>query len=113
MSRFEAKRAVVALLLALAVASCSDDDTKSEQHADSGWPGDWPDAKDAGRDAGGDAARPGDLDATIVDGAAGDAVVADAAAPLARTGCLDRPGALPAAPTGPLPCELLPPGLSL
>jgi hypothetical protein len=27
--------------------------------------------------------------------------------------CLDRPGALPRPPSGRLPCELIPPGLSL
>jgi hypothetical protein len=27
--------------------------------------------------------------------------------------CVERPGELPRAPTGKLPCELLPPGLSL
>lgn len=111
MSRLDAKRAAVALLLALSVASCSDDDTKGAQHADSGWTGDWPDANDAGRDAGtvvSDAARPADIDASA------DAAVVDTGAPIARTtACLDRPGALPAAPTGALPCELLPPGLTL
>lgn len=33
-------------------------------------------------------------------------------APSGRTGCLDRPE-LPTAPTGSLPCELIPPGLTL
>lgn len=28
-------------------------------------------------------------------------------------GCLERPGELPRPPTGSLPCDLLPPGLSL
>ncbi|MEY4510478.1 MAG: hypothetical protein RLZZ450_2600 [Pseudomonadota bacterium] len=112
MSRFDVERAAVVLLLALSVASCSDDDSKGAKPPDSGWPGDWPDANDAGHDAGADAARPGDIDASG-DAAVVDATVPDAAAPLARTSCLDRPGALPAAPTGPLPCELLPPGLTL
>jgi hypothetical protein len=112
MSRSDAKRVAVVLLLALSVASCSDDDTRSAQHADSGWTGDWPDANDAGRDAGSvvsDAARPADIDAS-----ADASVLVDSGAPIARTtACLDRPGLLAAAPTGPLPCELLPPGLTL
>jgi len=29
------------------------------------------------------------------------------------TGCLDRPGQVPPAPNGQLPCELVPPGLAL
>lgn len=112
MARIDVKRVAALLLLALSVASCSDDDTKGGQHADSGWTGDWPDANDAGRDAGvvvSDAARPADIDAS-----ADASAVVDTGAPIARTtACLDRPGALPAGPTGPLPCELLPPGLTL
>ncbi len=30
-----------------------------------------------------------------------------------RGGCLDRPGVLPLPPAGELPCELIPPGLTL
>jgi hypothetical protein len=33
--------------------------------------------------------------------------------PTAKKACLDRPDELPRAPTGALPCELLPPGLEL
>ncbi|CAN5822614.1 hypothetical protein BH11MYX3_BH11MYX3_45700 [soil metagenome] len=29
------------------------------------------------------------------------------------TGCLDRPGVLPTAPNGELPCDLVPPGVNL
>lgn len=29
------------------------------------------------------------------------------------TGCLDTPGGIPLAPNGQLPCDLIPPGLSL
>ena len=111
MSRREVTRAGLLLVLALSVASCSDDDNKTPPPAtDSGWPGNWPDedgGHSATRDAGGDAGRPGDIDA------AADAAVVDAAAPVTKTACLDRPGTLPAAPAGPLPCELLAPGLVL
>ena len=34
-------------------------------------------------------------------------------APAAKQACLDRPDDLPRAPSGALPCELLPPGLVL
>ena len=54
-------------------------------------------------------------DAAAIDAAALDASV-DAppdAAPGHLTGCLDRPGTIPAAPNGALPCELVPPGLQL
>ena len=37
----------------------------------------------------------------------------DAAPPGRLTGCLDRPGQLPTAPSGQLPCDLVPPGLTL
>lgn len=35
------------------------------------------------------------------------------AGPSRLTGCLDRPGQLPTAPNGQLPCDLVPPGLTL
>lgn len=35
------------------------------------------------------------------------------AAPGRLTGCLDRPGQLATAPSGQLPCDLVPPGLTL
>ena len=38
---------------------------------------------------------------------------AGADASTATKACLDRPDELPRAPTGTLPCELLPPGLEL
>jgi hypothetical protein len=44
--------------------------------------------------------------------AGGDAIVDPDAPPGPLTGCLDKPG-LPTAPNGQLPCELIPPGLSL
>jgi hypothetical protein len=37
----------------------------------------------------------------------------DATPPGRLTGCLDRPEQLPAAPGGQLPCDLVPPGLTL
>jgi hypothetical protein len=41
-------------------------------------------------------------------------VAGDAGIPsTAKQACLDRPDELPRAPTGALPCELLPPGLVL
>ena len=109
MSRRATKRAGLLLVLALSVASCSDDDKSPPVAADSGWPGDWPD-EDAGHSALVDAGRPGDIDAAAVDAAA---PVVDSGVALARTACLDRPAALPALPTGPLPCELLAPGVTL
>jgi hypothetical protein len=109
MSRIALQRAGTMLVLALSIASCSDDGDSPKPTPDSGWPGDWPDENDAGHDAGttADAARPVDIDAGA------DAAVVDAAQPLARTGCLDRPTSLPESPAGPLSCELLPPGLTL
>jgi hypothetical protein len=112
MPRRDLERVGLLLVLALSVASCSDDGKSPHVAADSGWPGDWPD-EDAGHgavgDAGGDAGRPGDIDAEVDAAAA----VVDGGVALARTACLDRPGALPAPPTGPLPCELLAPGTTL
>ena len=47
------------------------------------------------------------------DPAPGDDAGIDApAGPSARTACLDRPTELSTAPTGALPCELLPPGFT-
>jgi hypothetical protein len=37
----------------------------------------------------------------------------DAAPAPALTGCIEAPGALPRPPVGRLPCELVPPGLTL
>jgi hypothetical protein len=110
MSRTDVRRVSMSLLFALALVSCSDDGNSPSVAHDSGSPGSLPDDNDAGRDAGAvvDATRPVDMDAAL------DASAVDAAMPaLARTGCLDRPGALPVAPSGPLSCELLPPGLTL
>ena len=42
-----------------------------------------------------------------------DASVVPDAAPEALTHCIDRPNELPRPPTGQLPCELIPPGLTL
>jgi hypothetical protein len=108
MSGRDVKRAGLLLVLALSVGSCSDDGKRPPVAADSGWPGDWPD-EDAGLSARVDAGRPGDIDAAT-DAAV---VVVDGGAALTRTACLDRPGALPALPTAPLPCELLAPGMVL
>lgn len=46
-------------------------------------------------------------DAPVSPDAPGDAT------PGRLTGCLDRPGTLPAAPASGLPCELVPPGVTL
>jgi hypothetical protein len=61
----------------------------------------------------GDAGGPGPVDSgSIIDADLAEDTSMEAAPPK-RTGCLDRPNDVPRPPTGGLPCELIPPGLSL
>ncbi|HVZ34432.1 MAG TPA: hypothetical protein VG963_18515 [Polyangiaceae bacterium] len=65
---------------------------------------------DASVDGSIDAGIDASIDAALIDAGTG---TGDAAAPVRLTACLDRPEQLPMPPSGQLPCELLPPGLSL
>lgn len=95
MSRVSVARAC--LLGALLLSSCTDDSDEPAVRAEDG----------------------GHADASSHDAGASDASDApdiDAASDAGRAGwkaCLDTPNALPSAPTGALPCQLVPPGLSL
>jgi len=112
MLRVPLQRACFGLVLALSIVSCSDDSSDDGARADGG---SWPDTtKDAGYDSG---VRP-DIDSAVDAGgvlidAAVDANVVREAGAKALASCLERPG-IPTPPTGSgLPCELVPPGLSL
>jgi hypothetical protein len=113
MRRARTTRACLALLLALGVSACSDDapdvDGDNPKTDDGGLS---PDAlKDAGHDG---AVRP-DLDAAVDRGFDAQGVDSSSRSDAGLTplvGCLDRPG-LARPPSGGLPCELVPPGLSL
>lgn len=99
-------RAMLALWMASLLWSCSDDEDEPLGDAGGG---------DAAISDSGVPPRDSGLDATIDSGV--DAAVAiDSSAPDAGAklvGCLDRPGELPRPPGASLPCELVPPGLSL
>ena len=91
--------------LALSTASCADTSDPAENQADAAA------QPSAQSDAGvaGDGGNSGDIDAAV------DAAVAsggDAARSATLAACVERPGALPSAPMGALPCALLPPGFS-
>lgn len=104
MSRRMLARCGLLVCCALPLASCSDDGDAAENQTDaSAQPGVPSDARAAA-----DAGRAGDIDAAV------DAAVpaVDAARPAALVACLERPGTIPSAPSGELPCALLPPGFS-
>lgn len=54
-----------------------------------------------------------DAGQVLIDAAADTGFQEDAARANAATLCVDRPGELPRPPAGILPCDLIPPGLSL
>lgn len=109
MLRGRTKRACFGLWLALFVVSCSDDSSGDNNPRSDGGA-----RPDANRDAGQDSSVVPNIDAAIdAGGAPGDAsVTLDANGNKTLESCLERPGP-PTPPTSTLPCELVPPGLSL